>query len=75
MSWNWLSRTVCHSPRSSSLGKAAPGSLENEFYRLELDNTGAISSLVDKRADRELCLPGCRLNELQVFEDFPRCSR
>lgn len=52
--------------------KAAPGSLENEFYRLELDNTGAISSLVDKRADRELCLPGCRLNELQVFEDFPR---
>ncbi len=52
--------------------KAAPGSLENEFYRLTLDGTGAICSLVDKRADRELCLPGCRLNELQVFEDFPK---
>ncbi len=52
--------------------KAAPSFLENDFYRLELDGTGAISSLVDKRADRQLCLPGCRLNELQVFEDFPR---
>ena len=52
--------------------KAAPNALENGFYRLTLDETGAICSLVDKRADRELCLPGRRLNELQVFEDFPR---
>lgn len=51
---------------------AACRTLENGFYRLTLDDTGAIISLVDKRADRELCLPGCKLNELQVFEDFPR---
>lgn len=51
---------------------AADRSLENEIYRLVLDDTGAIVSLLDKRAHRELCLPGCKLNELQVFEDFPR---
>lgn len=47
-------------------------SLGNDCYRLRLDHTGAISSLFDKRAGRQLCLPGRRLNELQIFEDFPR---
>ena len=51
---------------------ATASSLENSCYRLTLDHTGTICSLFDKRAGRELCLPGRRLNELQVFEDFPR---
>lgn len=51
---------------------ATTKTLENDFFRLELDDTGTIISLLDKRCNRELCLPGCRLNELQVFEDFPR---
>ena len=46
--------------------------LENDCLRLELDETGAICSLFDKRAGRELCLPGSRINELRVYEDFPR---
>ncbi|MBD5161899.1 MAG: alpha-mannosidase [Oscillibacter sp.] len=46
--------------------------LENDCCRLELDNAGEISSLFDKRAGRELCRSGQKLNMLQVFEDFPR---
>lgn len=61
-------------PKRSTISNvtATERSLENAFYRLELDDAGAISSLVDKRVGRELCQSGCRLNELQVFEDFPR---
>lgn len=44
---------------------------ENKYYKLTLDETGAIASLYDKRADREVFLSGKRGNELQVFEDFP----
>ncbi|MDY5642985.1 MAG: alpha-mannosidase [Candidatus Faecousia sp.] len=46
--------------------------LENDCLRLELDETGAICSLFDKRANRELCKEGSRINELRVYEDFPR---
>lgn len=67
MGWKVLS------PQSSEPAVAATcRAIENGFYRLTLDDTGAIVSLLDKRASRELCLPGRRLNELQVFEDFPR---
>ena len=63
---------VVQPEESGSRVAASARSLENELYRLELDETGAISSLYDKRAGRELCRNGQRLNELQVFEDFPR---
>lgn len=46
--------------------------LSSRFYHLELDDTGAIVSLLDKRTNREICACGGKLNELQVFEDFPR---
>ena len=52
--------------------RVEPRALENDFVRLELDEQGCITSLYDKRAERELVLPGQRLNELQAFEDFPR---
>lgn len=51
---------------------AAPSLLENDFVRLKLDAQGRICSLFDKTAQRELTLPGEKLNELQVFEDIPR---
>ena len=44
---------------------------ENPYYRLILDGTGAIISLYDKMAEREVFLAGMRGNELQVFEDLP----
>ena len=64
-------KTVVPGAASSDV-RAAGRELENSCYRLELDETGAICSLFDKRMGRELCQPGRRLNELQVFEDFPR---
>lgn len=67
MGWAVIPKAV-----TASQVAATERSLENGFYRLELDDTGAIISLFDKRMERELCLPGCKLNELQVFEDFPR---
>jgi alpha-mannosidase len=45
---------------------------ENKYYKLTLDETGAIISLYDKRARREVVKPGCRANEIQIFEDWPR---
>lgn len=45
--------------------------IENEFYRLTFDETGAIVSLWDKRFSRELVQKGARMNELCVYEDMP----
>lgn len=45
--------------------------LENEFYRLELDEDATIRSLVDKRAGREVIAAGERGNMLIAFEDRP----
>lgn len=67
MGWKAVQREVC-----GCRVMADARSLENDCYQLELDDTGAISSLFDKRAGRELCKSGHRLNELLVFEDFPR---
>lgn len=45
--------------------------LENEFYRIAFDETGAILSLFDKRYGREIVPFGEKLNELRVYEDMP----
>lgn len=49
----------------------ANGCIENEFYRLTLDETGAIVSLWDKRFSRELVQTGERMNVLCAYEDMP----
>ncbi len=48
-----------------------PTLLENQFFRIELDGNAEISSLVDKRAQREVIAPGQRGNQLVAFEDRP----
>ena len=68
MGWKIIPLEPAEAPQVTVTQKV----MENGCYRLELDETGTITSLYDKRASRELCLPGQRLNELQVFEDFPR---
>ena len=45
--------------------------LENDFFRIELDATGAFTRVHDKRAGREVLAPGGRGNELLLFEDRP----
>jgi alpha-mannosidase len=45
--------------------------LENQFFRIELDERGEITSIFDKRYDREVLAPGERGNQLIAFEDRP----
>ena len=47
------------------------GILENKYYRIVFDNTGAIISLYDKRFSRELVKKGEKLNEIRAYEDMP----
>lgn len=45
--------------------------LENESYKIVFDETGAISSLFDKRFQREIVKSGEKLNEMRTYEDMP----
>ncbi len=45
--------------------------LENEYFRVILDNDGLICSLFDKRLERECIAPGETANLFQAFEDLP----
>ncbi len=51
--------------------KSSANSLENTYYKVVFDKSGAIVSLIDKRADRELVKAGQRLNQMAVFQDTP----
>ena len=45
--------------------------LENAFLRVELDEWGAITGLLDKRCGRQVVPPGERANLWQLFQDGP----
>lgn len=47
------------------------GCAENDFYRIRLDGAGRITSLYDKRAERELVPDGACMNEFRSHEDYP----
>ena len=47
------------------------GCAENGFYRIRLDGAGRITSLYDKRAERELVPDGACMNEFRSHEDYP----
>ena len=44
---------------------------ENDFYRIAIDGAGRITSLYDKRAERELVAVGTYMNEFRSHEDYP----
>lgn len=46
--------------------------LENAFFKIELDAKGLFTSILDKRANREVLKQGEKGNALQAFEDKPR---
>jgi alpha-mannosidase len=48
-----------------------PTLLENQFFRIALDNNGEITSIWDKRVNRDLVSPGQHANQLVAFEDRP----
>ncbi len=67
---------VVYTLRPSEIGESLPfiaeneTSIENDFYRIEMDNqTGWIKQIYDKRNNRDVLVgPG---NELQLFKDVP----
>ncbi|HET6916424.1 MAG TPA: glycoside hydrolase family 38 C-terminal domain-containing protein [Acidimicrobiales bacterium] len=58
---------------SSGLGTAAAGDdwMENAFLRVAWDSSGLLTSVWDRKADREVLAPGERGNLFQVHEDYP----
>jgi alpha-mannosidase len=48
-----------------------PQRLENAFLAITLNARGQLTSVYDKRAQREVLAPGARGNVLQAFEDKP----
>ncbi len=46
--------------------------IENRFFRLELNKTGEISRLYDKRCGREILTPGGFGNVFETYEDNPQ---
>lgn len=51
--------------------KVGEHSLENSYYKLRFDASGAISSLFDKREQRELVKEGKVLNQMVASQDMP----
>jgi alpha-mannosidase len=49
----------------------SPTCLENRYYRIELNERGQITALLDKRHKRQVLQPGAAGNVLQAFEDKP----
>jgi alpha-mannosidase len=75
MGYRWF-EPAASSPASTGDGLSVTTSLlENKFYRLELDDMGQISRLLDKTgyggAGREVLRQGEKGNVLQFFEDKP----
>lgn len=49
-------------------------SLENRFYKIELDDDANITSIYDKTAKREVIKQGHKGNVIQAFEDKPHAN-
>ncbi len=47
-------------------------SIENDFFRLVLDEKGTFTSIFDKRNNREVLKNGQRGNVITAYEDYPR---
>ncbi len=47
-------------------------SIENDFFRLVLDEKGTFTSIYDKRNNREVLKKGTRGNVFTAYEDYPR---
>lgn len=45
--------------------------IENDFYQIRLNEKGQITSIFDKRIEREVLAQGARGNVFQTFEDKP----
>lgn len=62
------------SPKHRNTVTVGERMLENRFYRLTFDADMLLSSIYDKRADREVLQEGKRGNEIRIYADFPAKS-
>ena len=62
---------VIQKENADSNVKVSANTLENSYYKLTFDKSGAICSLIDKRVGRELVKSGRLLNQMVVFQDTP----
>lgn len=46
--------------------------LENDYYRVVFNTDGSISSIFDKRFEREIVKEDEKFNQIKIFEDYPR---
>jgi alpha-mannosidase len=51
--------------------EAGPRHLQNEQLRIELDDDGLLTSVLDRRTGRQVLAPGSRGNLLQLHPDYP----
>ena len=63
---------VIKNPKITNSIKVSENTIENKFFKLTFEK-GKITSIFDKRNNREIVKQGYYANELQVFEDFPKC--
>lgn len=59
--------------KESLLAEHTGGKASTPFYEVSWNESGQLTRLYDKSADREVIPPGKCANVLQVFEDKPRC--
>lgn len=61
-------------PKGTVRGAVAVGErdIENDFFRLELDESGALTRIFDKRCTREVLQNGARGNVMTAYTDIPR---
>lgn len=64
-----ISKAVTKENKVRANGQA----LENDFYKILFDETGCITSLVDKRFNKEIVKQNEKINKFVIYEDIPRC--
>lgn len=53
--------------------KISTTSIENKFFKIQLDDKAEIKSFINKEANREILKEGLKGNVIQAFEDKPMC--
>ncbi|MBQ8213883.1 MAG: alpha-mannosidase [Clostridia bacterium] len=59
------------SPKTENSILIGKNTLENTYFRLHFDEDMLLTSIYDKRSDREVLANGARGNELRIYADYP----
>ena len=64
---------VVHPTKNEPTIQVEKNYIESKFYIAKFDEAGNIVFLYDKEYDRHVIVEGEKANELQIFEDMPKC--